>query len=225
MATNLGLCQKALKPLIELSLRVLLISFPYLSKSAQTELCGRPSSATGGTQQSWKCEYGDELFCPEYWWAPTQNIFIILLWNNLNANFKSLKGSADSTSLAVLTLISFFYFFGVPLLPEALCLLCEGPWVPSIGWLIQLGQQCLAGLLARVVRKLDCNWFCGTRRLLTVQTLDGLLSLNAPVKTNEANPSGNAWGESMNKRLVICWVSADSCTNTHSWSTGSTSLT
>ena len=67
MATNLGLCQKKpLKPLIESSLRVLLISFPYLSKPTQTELCGRPTSATGGTQQSWKCEYGDELFCPEY---------------------------------------------------------------------------------------------------------------------------------------------------------------
>lgn len=91
-----------------------------------------------------------------------------------------------------------FFFFGVPLLPEALCLLCEGSWVPSIGWLIQLGQQGLAGLLARVVRKLDCNGFSGTRRLLTVKTLDGLLGLNSPIKTNEADSSGNAWGEFIN---------------------------
>ena len=95
-----------------------------------------------------------------------------------------------------------FFFLVCPFLPEALCLLCEGSWVPSIGWLIQLGQQCLAGLLAWVVCKLDCNGFGGTRWLLTVQTLDGLLGLNSPVKTNKANPSGNAWGEYTIIRLV-----------------------
>lgn len=118
------------------------------------------------------------------------------------------------TSVAVLNLVfNFFFllfFFGVPLLPEALCLLCEGSWVPSIGWLIQLGQQSLTGLLARVVRKLDCNGFSGTRRLLAVQTLDGLLCLNSPIKTNEANPSGNAWGVHINVASVICRVCLDS---------------
>lgn len=118
--------------------------------------------------------------------------------------WKSLRGSTQS-SLAVLSRLGSnqILFFGVPLLPEALCLLCEGSWVPSIGWLIQLGQQCLAGLLAWVVRKLHCNGFGGTRRLLTVQTLDGLLSLNPPVKTNKANPSGNAWGEDIIMKLLM----------------------
>lgn len=145
------------------------------------------TSATGGTQQSSRCEYGDELFCPENWWAPTQNILIILLWDHLNAHFKKPR-----TSLAV------WLFFWCAPLPEALCLLCEGSWVPSIGWLIQLGEQRLAGLLARVVCKLHCNGFGGTRRLLAVQTFDGLLGLYSPIKTNEANPSGNAWGEHIN---------------------------
>lgn len=79
----------------------------------------------------------------------------------------------------------------MPLLPEALCLLCEGSWVPSIGWLVQLGQQGLAGLLARVVGKFDRDGLGGTRRLLAVQTLDGLLGLHPPVKADEADPSGN----------------------------------
>lgn len=84
-----------------------------------------------------------------------------------------------------------YFRLDVPLLPEALCLLCEGSWVPSIGRLIQLRQQRLTGLLARVVCKLDCNGFGCTGRLLTVQTLDGLLSLNSPVKTDEANTPGD----------------------------------
>lgn len=78
-----------------------------------------------------------------------------------------------------------------PLLPEALCLLCEGSWVPSIGRLVQLGQQGLAGLLAWVVGKLDRYGLGGARRLLTVQALDGLLRLDPPVKTNESNSPGN----------------------------------
>lgn len=98
-----------------------------------------------------------------------------------------------------------FFLFGVPLLPEALCLLCEGSWVPSIGWLIQLGQQSLAGLLARVVCKLDCNGFGGARRLLAVQALDGFFGLNSPIETNEANPSGNAWGGESRKHPA--WTS------------------
>ena len=81
---------------------------------------------------------------------------------------------------------------GVPLLPEALCLLCEGSWVPSIGRLIQLGQQGLARLLARVVGKLDRDWLGGARRLLAVQALDGLLGLNPPIETDEADSSGDA---------------------------------
>lgn len=132
----------------------------------------------------------------------------------------SLRGSTDSKSLAVLNRLGsnqIYLFFDVPLLPEALCLLCEGSWVPSIGWLIQLGQQCLAGLLARVVRKLDRNGFGGTWWLLTVKTLDGLLSLNSPIKTNETNSSGNAWGEDINIRLVICWVTLDSHENMQYW--------
>lgn len=83
----------------------------------------------------------------------------------------------------------------MPLLPEALCLLCEGSWVPSIGWLVQLGQQGLAGLLARVVGKFDRDGLGGTRRLLAVQTLDGLLGLHPPVKADEADPSGNTCGD------------------------------
>lgn len=80
----------------------------------------------------------------------------------------------------------------VPLLPEALCLLCEGSWVPSIGRLVQLGQQRLAGLLARVVGELDRYGFGGTRRFLAVQTLDGLLGFHPPVEANEADSSGHA---------------------------------
>lgn len=92
---------------------------------------------------------------------------------------------------------------GVPLLPEALCLLCEGSWVPSIGRLVQLGQQGLAGLLARVVGEFDCDGLGGTGWLLAVQTLDGLLGLHPPVEADEADPSGNTCGERLANPSVI----------------------
>lgn len=78
------------------------------------------------------------------------------------------------------------------LLPEALCLLCEGSWVPSIGRLVQLGQQGLAGLLARVVGELHRDGLGGARRFLAVQAFDGLLRLHPPVKADEADSSGHA---------------------------------
>lgn len=82
----------------------------------------------------------------------------------------------------------------MPLLPEALCLLCEGSWVPSIGRLVQLGQQGLAGLLAWVVGEFHCDGLSGAGWLLAVQTLDSLLGLNPPVEADEADPSGNTCG-------------------------------
>lgn len=189
--------KKSFSPTTELSSRVLLISFPYLSKSY---LCRRPTSATGGTQQSWNVDMGMNNSVQMNSFSPAQNIFIILLWDNIKKTQQ-----VNLTSFAVLTRLGSIFkniFFGVPLLPEALCLLCEGSWVPSIRWLIQLGQQGLAGLLAWVIRKLDSYGFSGTRRLLTVQALDGLLSLNSPVKTNEANTSGNAWAEWNGWRII-----------------------
>ena len=78
------------------------------------------------------------------------------------------------------------------LLPEALCLLCEGSWVPSIGRLVQLRQQGLAGLLARVVGELDRDGLGGAGRFLAVQTFDGLLGFHPPVKANEAHSSGHS---------------------------------
>lgn len=90
----------------------------------------------------------------------------------------------------------------MPLLPEALCLLCEGSWVPSIGRLIQLGQQGLARLLARVVSELDRDGFGGARRFLAVQALDGLLGLDSPVKADEADASGNTWGRDADRFVV-----------------------
>lgn len=81
------------------------------------------TSATGGTQQSSRCEYGDELFCPEYWWAPTQNILIILLWDHLNANFKKPR-----TSLAV-----WLFFFGVPLYLKRCACCARGPGYLRLG--------------------------------------------------------------------------------------------
>lgn len=91
----------------------------------------------------------------------------------------------------------------MPLLPEALCLLCEGSWVPSIGRLVQLGQQGLAGLLARVVGEFHCDGLGGTGWLLAVQTLDGLFGLHPPVEADEANPSGNTCGELLAISSVI----------------------
>lgn len=93
---------------------------------------------------------------------------------------------------------------GVPLLPEALCLLCEGSWVPSIGRLVQLRQQGLAGLLARVVGKFDGDGLGGAGWLLAVEALDGLLGLHPPIEADEAHPSGNACGQLVADSSVIC---------------------
>lgn len=91
-------------------------------------------------------------------------------------------------------------------LPEALCLLCEGSGVPSIGRLVKLGQQGLAGLLARVVGEFHCDRLGRAGRLLAVQTLDSLLGLHPPVEADEADPSGNTWRELLVISLVSSWA-------------------
>ena len=90
------------------------------------------------------------------------------------------------------------------LLPEPLGLLGQRARVTSVGRLVQLRQQCLASLLARVVGKLDCDWLCGTRRLLPIQPLNGLLSFDSPVEADESHPSGDTcvW-----KKCAFSWPS------------------
>ena len=85
------------------------------------------------------------------------------------------------------------FVFGIPLLPEALCLLCEGSGVPSIGRLVQLGEQSLARLLAGVVGELHGDGLCGARWLLAIQALDGFFCFDSPVKPDKTHPSGDTW--------------------------------
>lgn len=70
-------------------------------------------------------------------------------------------------------------------LPEPLGLVVEGAWVPAVGWLVQLGQKGLAGLLAGVVGELDGDGLSSSRGLLSIQPLNGLLSLYPLIKANE----------------------------------------
>lgn len=120
-----------------------------------------------------------------------------------NADVRLLEMLADEAKITSGLISGLQRSSGVPLLPEALCLLCEGSWVPSIGRLVQLGQQGLAGLLARVVGKFDRDGLGGTRGLLAVQTLDGLLGLHPPVEADEADSSGNTCGERLANSSVI----------------------
>lgn len=54
----------------------------------------------------------------------------------------------------------------------------------------------MAGLLAGVVGELDRDGLSGTRWLLSVQALDGLLSLYPLIKADEAHTSGATCGAS-----------------------------
>ena len=84
--------------------------------------------------------------------------------------------------------------------PEPLGLVVQGPRVTPVGGLVQLGQQGLAGLLAGVVGELDGDGLGGAGRLLTVQALDGLLSLYPLIKADEAHAPGAACGASTSQR-------------------------
>lgn len=80
--------------------------------------------------------------------------------------------------------------------PEPLSLVVEGPWVSAVGGLVELWQKGLARLLAGVVGELDrdglgCAWW-----LLSIQALDGLLSLYPLIKADEAHTSGATCGAS-----------------------------
>lgn len=70
----------------------------------------------------------------------------------------------------------------------------EGPRVPAVGGLVELRQKGLAGFLAGVVGELDRDGLGGARRLLPVQTLDGLLGFHPLIKADEAHTSGAACG-------------------------------
>ena len=80
--------------------------------------------------------------------------------------------------------------------PEPLSLVVKGAWVSAIGGLVQLWQKGLAGLLAGVVGELDRDGLCGTWWLLSIQALDGLLSLYPLIKADEAHTSGATCGAS-----------------------------
>lgn len=77
--------------------------------------------------------------------------------------------------------------------PESLGLLRQRSWVSSVGWLVQVRQQRLAAFLTGVVGKFHCDWLGGAWWFLSIQTFNGLLSFNAPVKSDEAHTSGHAW--------------------------------
>ena len=87
-----------------------------------------------------------------------------------------------------------------PAVPEALGLLRQGPGVPPVGRLVELGQQGLAGLLAGVVGELDGDGLGGAGRLLPVQALDGLLGLYPLIKADEAHAPGATCGASTSQR-------------------------
>ena len=80
--------------------------------------------------------------------------------------------------------------------PEPLGLVVEGAWISTVGGLVELWQESLAGLLAGVVGELDRDGLGGTRWLLSVQALDGLLSLYPLIKADEAHTSGATCGAS-----------------------------
>lgn len=78
--------------------------------------------------------------------------------------------------------------------PEPLGLMVEGSRVSAIRGLVKLWQKGLAGFLAGVVGELDRDGLGGTWRLLSVQTLDGLLGFHPLIKADEAHTSGAACG-------------------------------
>lgn len=71
-------------------------------------------------------------------------------------------------------------------LPEPLGLVVQGPRIATIGGLVKLREQGLACLLARVVGKFHRDGLSCSRGLLSIQALDGLLSLYSLIKANEA---------------------------------------
>lgn len=77
--------------------------------------------------------------------------------------------------------------------PESLGLLRQRSWVAPVGWLVQVGQQCLAALLTGVVGELNGDWLGGAWWFLPIQPFNGLLSLNASVKSDETHTSRHAW--------------------------------
>lgn len=77
--------------------------------------------------------------------------------------------------------------------PESLGLLRQRCWVSSVGRLVQVREQRLAAFLTGIIGKFHCDWLGGTWWFLSIQTFNGLLSLNAPVKSDEAHTSGHAW--------------------------------
>lgn len=83
--------------------------------------------------------------------------------------------------------------------PEPLSLVVEGARVSAIGGLVKLWEEGLAGLLAGVVGELDRYGLGGPCWLLSVQALDGLLSLYPLIKADEAHTSGATCGASRSK--------------------------
>lgn len=73
--------------------------------------------------------------------------------------------------------------------PEPLSLVVQRPRVTAGGSLVQLSEQRLARFLAWVVGKLDSDWLGSTQRLLSIQALNGLLSLVSLVEAYEAHSS------------------------------------
>lgn len=71
-------------------------------------------------------------------------------------------------------------------LPEPLGLVVQGSRIAAVGRLVELREQGLACLLARVVGKFHGDGLSCSGRLLSIQTLDGLLSLYSLIKANEA---------------------------------------
>lgn len=71
-------------------------------------------------------------------------------------------------------------------LPEPLGLVVQGPRIAAVGGLVELGEQGLACLLARVVGKFHRDGLSCSGRLLSIQALDGLLCLYSLIKANEA---------------------------------------
>lgn len=90
--------------------------------SSHLSLC----CATGGTQQSWRWEHEDELLCPECWWAPTQDISTILLWDYWKCLFKNQR------SLAVLSL-GFHFFVACPFYLKRCACCARGPGYLRLG--------------------------------------------------------------------------------------------
>lgn len=62
----------------------------------------------------------------------------------------------------------------------------QGPRIAAVGGLVELREQGLACLLARVVGEFHRDGLSCTGGLLSIQALDGLLSFYSLIKANEA---------------------------------------